>query len=190
MAAPRNDNVKEKILNATETLLQKKNLSDITLSEIAIETGISKGTLYYYYKNKTDIYMDITSRYLEQQWEDFIAWTENKEKDTSIVRLINYVVQRNIASYRTRLHLINAASLGDEDLREKLVHLYGRFESIISEKVGERSNLFSPKFFAQLMLLVSDGLIVQEALGSEAINPEEFVSQSLEYIKMLDQLVD
>ena len=192
MAAPRNDNVKEKILNATETLLQKKNLSDITLSEIAIETGISKGTLYYYYKNKTDIYMDITSRYLEQQWEDFIAWTENKEKDTSIVRLINYVVQRNIAniaSYRTRLHLINAASLGDEDLREKLVHLYGRFESIISEKVGERSNLFSPKFFAQLMLLVSDGLIVQEALGSEAINPEEFVAQSLEYIKMLDQLV-
>ena len=185
MAAPRNDNVKEKILNATETLLQKKNLSDITLSEIAIETGISKGTLYYYYKNKTDIYMDITSRYLEQQWEDFIAWTENKEKDTSIVRLINYVVQRNIA----RLHLINAASLGDEDLREKLVHLYGRFESIISEKVGERSNLFSPKFFAQLMLLVSDGLIVQEALGSEAINPEEFVAQSLEYIKMLDQLV-
>ena len=39
------------------------------------------------------------------------------------------------------------------------------------------------------MLLVSDGLIVQEALGSEAINPEEFVAQSLEYIKMLDQLV-
>lgn len=70
------------------------------------------------------------------------------------------------------------------------MNLYGRFESIISEKVGERSNLFSPKFFAQLMLLVSDGLIVQEALGSEAIKPEEFVKQSLEYIKILDQLVD
>ena len=40
------------------------------------------------------------------------------------------------------------------------------------------------------MLLVSDGLIVQEALGSEAIKPEEFVKQSLEYIKILDQLVD
>ena len=185
MAAPRNDNVKEKILNATESLLQKKDLSDITLAEIATETGISKGTLYYYYKNKTDIYMDITSRYLDQQWEDFIAWTENKEKDTSITRLINYVVHRNIASYRTRLHLISAASLGDEDLRQKLVNLYGRFESIISEKVGERSNLFSPKFFAQLMLLVSDGLIVQEALGSEAIKPEEFVKQSLEAESLL-----
>lgn len=189
MAAPRNDNVKEKILNATESLLQKKNLSDITLSEIAYETNISKGTLYYYYKNKTDIYMDITARYLDQQWEDFIAWTDNKEKDTSIVRLINYVVQRNIASYRTRLHLINAASLGDEDLREKLVHLYNRFESIISEKVEERSSLFDPQFFAQLMLLVSDGLIVQEALGSEAIDPEKFVRESLEYIQLFDQLV-
>ena len=62
MAAPRKDNVKEKILDATEALLKSKSLSDITLSEIAASAGVSKGTLYYHYKNKTDILFDITNR--------------------------------------------------------------------------------------------------------------------------------
>lgn len=189
MAAPRNDNIKEKILDATDHLLQSKSLSDITLSEIARETGISKGTLYYYYKNKTDIYMDVTARFLEHQHSDLIAWVDNKEKDTSIHRLVMYVVKRNIQEYRTRLHLINAASLGDEEIQEKLIDLYETFENLISEKVSERSQLFDPHFFAQLMLLVSDGLIVQEALGNRKFDAEGFVNQSVEYIKILDSLV-
>ena len=40
MAAPRKDNVKELILNATEELLEHKKLSDISLAEIAREAGI------------------------------------------------------------------------------------------------------------------------------------------------------
>lgn len=189
VAAPRNDNVKEKVLSATASLLNTKSLSEITLSEIAHEAGISKGTLYYYYKNKTDIYLDITTGYLNQQYKDLIAWTDNKEKDTSIRRLIMYVVQRNIQSYQTRLHLVNAASLGDDDLRTKLTDLYFSFENLISEKVVERSNLFDPHFFAQLMLLVSDGLIIQEALHNEKFDVEKFVTQSLDYIELLDGLI-
>ena len=45
MAAPRKDNVKEKILEATAGLLEHKTLSDISLAEIAAASGVSKGTL-------------------------------------------------------------------------------------------------------------------------------------------------
>ena len=65
MAAPRKDNVKEKILEATAGLLEHKTLSDISLAEIAAASGVSKGTLYYHYKTKTEILFDITDRYLD-----------------------------------------------------------------------------------------------------------------------------
>lgn len=52
MAAPRNDNVKEKILDAATGLLDTQTFADISLAEIAAEAGVSKGTLYYYYKIK------------------------------------------------------------------------------------------------------------------------------------------
>ena len=55
MASPRNDNVKELILSATESLMESQKLSVISLAKIACAAGISKGTLYYYYKTKNSI---------------------------------------------------------------------------------------------------------------------------------------
>ena len=43
MAAPRKDNIKEKILQATTELLKTTALADISLAEIAVAAGISKG---------------------------------------------------------------------------------------------------------------------------------------------------
>ena len=65
MAAPRNENIREKILSAAEDLLASEKMSDISLADIAKEAGVSKGTLYYYYKNKNDLIFDITDKYLE-----------------------------------------------------------------------------------------------------------------------------
>ena len=164
MAAPRNDNVKEKILDAATGLLNTQTFADISLAEIAAAAGVSKGTLYYHYKNKTDILFGITNRYLDRQWDDLIAWTENKDKDTSVHRLVKYVVERNTASAGMRLHLIHAAMLGDEALRADVV---------------------SADYLTQLILLASDGMIVQEALRNDNFDAAAFVRQSEAYLRVL-----
>ncbi len=185
MAAPRKDNVKEKILEATAGLLEHKTLSDISLAEIAAASGVSKGTLYYHYKTKTEILFDITDRYLDQQWDELIAWTENKEKDTSVPRLVKYVVERNTASAGMRLHLIHAAMLGDEVLREKLLERYRAFETLIAEKIAERTDAVQADYLTWLILLASDGLIVQEALRNPDFDSDAFLRQSTAYLRLM-----
>ena len=175
MAAPRNDNVKEKILDAATGLLDTQTFADISLAEIAAAAGVSKGTLYYYYKNKTDILFDLTNRYLDRQWDELIAWTGNKDKDTSVHRLVKYVVERNTASAGMRLHLIHAAMLGDEALRAKLIDRYAAFERLI----------VSADYLTQLILLASDGMIVQEALRNDNFDAAAFVRQSEAYLRVL-----
>ena len=161
MAAPRNDNVKEKILDAATGLLDTQTFADISLAEIAAAAGVSKGTLYYHYKNKTDILFGITNRYLDRQWDDLIAWTENKDKDTS------------------------GHPVGDEALRAKLIERYAAFERLIAEKIAERTDAVSADYLTQLILLASDGMIVQEALRNDNFDAAAFVRQSEAYLRVL-----
>lgn len=187
MAAPRKENVKQVILDATCDLLKTRALADISLAEIASASGISKGTLYYHYKTKSEIFFDITDRYLSEQWDDFIAWTENKDKDTSLNRLVKYVVERNIVSASLRMQLLSEAQLGDQVLREKLLHRYSQFQQLISKKIAERTDI-PADFLTWLILLLSDGIIVQEALQSGDFNREEFLTQGIRALRDLDRV--
>lgn len=183
MAAPRKDNVKELIIDTTEELLQNKKLSDISLSEIAQCAGISKGTLYYHYKSKTDILFDITDKYLEQQYKALIAWTEDASKDTSIHRLVKYVLERDISTAGMRLHFFYDAMLGNNKIREKLLKRYNEFASVISEKIRERTDSVPADYCAWLLLLLSDGLFIHQTLGNTNLDPAEFITQTEQFTK-------
>ena len=184
MAAPRKENIKEIILNATCALLEKQALADISLAQIAAAAGVSKGTLYYHYKTKGEIFFYITDRYLNEQMDDFVRWTENKEKDTSIQRLVKYVVERNIASAGLRMHLFYEAQLGDEALQSKLQERYSAFHRSISQKIAERTD-FPADFLTWLILLASDGIIVQEAIKNEGFDANAFIQQGAKLLEAL-----
>ena len=184
MAAPRKDNIKEKILQATTELLKTTALAEISLAEIAAAAGISKGTLYYHYKTKNEVFLDITQRFLDEQWEDLIRWTENKEKDTSLNRLGRYVAERDIASAGLRLQLLAEAQLGNEALRQNLTALYQNFQGLIRRKIAERTAL-PADFLTWLLLLVCDGIIVQESIGNAAFDREAFLTEGIRYLRKL-----
>ena len=182
MAAPRKDNIREKILEATSDLLKTNSLADISLADIAKAAGISKGTLYYHYKTKNEVFLDITQRFLDEQWADLISWTENKEKDTSLNRLVRYVAERDIASAGLRLQLLSEAQLGDETLRQGMNTLYRNFQGLIRQKIQERTDL-PADFLTWLILLDCDGIIVQEAIGNSSFDREAFITEGLRHLQ-------
>ena len=174
MAAPRKDNVKALIIETTEKLLENKKLSELTFAEIASNAGISKGTLYYHYKSKNDILFDIMDKYLNEQWNDLISWTENPNKDTSIHRLVQYVLERDVSNVGMRLHFFYDAMLGNEEVRVKLLKRYEEFAALIAEKISERTNKLPAEYFTWLILLASDGLFIHKTLKNETLDVNKF----------------
>ena len=185
MAAPRKDNVKELIIDSTEKLMETQKLADISFAAIAKEAGISKGTLYYHYKSKNDILFGIMDKYLSAQWNDLIEWTENPDKDTSINRLAQYVMERDIANANMRLNFFYDAMMGNEEVREKLLKRYDDFEHIIAEKIGERTEAMSADYLAWVILLLSDGLFIHQTIHNDRVDSEAFIKQTGTFIKML-----
>ena len=185
MAAPRKDNVKTKILDTTENLLKGQSIDSISLASIAKEAGISKGTLYYHYKTKEAILLDITDRYLDQQWNDLIEWTEDSRKDTSIHRLIKYILERNLNEIGPRFHLIYNACVGNDAIREQLIERYNKFEKMIAGKIAERVDSVSADYLAWTALLVTDGMIIQSELKNPAFDAETFIKTTEDFVKNL-----
>lgn len=188
MAAPRNENIKNIILDVAEGLLEKKTYSEISLAQIAETAGVSKGTLYYYYKSKNAIFFDITDRYLSRQWDELITWTENKAKDTSPHRLIKHIMERNIAASDLRIHLLDEALLGDDEIRQKLIKRYSEFKELISSKIAERTDKVPADYLTWIMLLTCDGIIVQNSLNNPEFNAEQFIEQSAQFIKQMEEM--
>ena len=184
MAAPLKSNIKEKILITTTNLMQNKSFNDISLAGIAKAAKISKGTLYYYYNNKEDILFDITDNYLSKLSDDLIAWVENKEKDTSIPRLIRYVLDRSSTNEfgSLRLYLAGAAVSGNETLREKYVERYHYFKNTIRDKIIERCPKTDGDYVAWLLLTIMDGILIQNQLGNPEFNKKEFIEKTVELI--------
>lgn len=186
MAAPRKDNVKDLIIEATEKLMENQKLSEISFAAIAKEAGISKGTLYYHYKSKNDILFDIMDKYLTQQWDELIAWTENPKKDTSLHRLVKYVLERDISNANMRLHFFYDAMMGNDEVRQKLLKRYEDFEKILAEKIGERTSGMDPDYIAWSILLLSDGLYIHQTIHNNMIDADQFIQQTADFAKSLE----
>ncbi|MEG0305933.1 MAG: TetR/AcrR family transcriptional regulator [Oscillospiraceae bacterium] len=186
MAAVLNADVKKNIQDATARLLHAKAFAGITLGDIAEKAGISKGTLYYYYKSKDDILFDIADAYLNMLANDLISWTENKAKDTSLPRLLNYVITRGVnnESGNLRLYLIGAAVGKDDILRKRIVEKYQYFKETLSQKLYERTENKDCDYMAWLILTVMDGLLVQNQLANDDFNSDDFVKKT---VAMLSQ---
>ena len=59
----------DRIIDALQQLLESKDMESITVSEIAKVAGIGKGSVYYYFSSKVDIYEALIERNYKQVLE-------------------------------------------------------------------------------------------------------------------------
>ena len=62
---------KDQIMNAAEEVFTQKGFSNARMDDIAEETGLSKGTLYLYYRSKDDIIIAILDRIFQREFKVF-----------------------------------------------------------------------------------------------------------------------
>ncbi len=191
MAAPYLDNIRDKILSSARKLLHNKAFTDVSLAEIAKDAGVSKGSVYYYYKNKDHILYDLADDYLAKLYDDLRVWVEDESKDTSLPRLLQYIIERGNTDTEKglRLNLTMDAINGDEILREKLMQRYQLFckelDALISERLCKAGrDACAGNFYGWLMIIIVDGLMIQTLMGNCLLEQKAFTHQLVDLITM------
>jgi len=177
MAKRNNIDTKEAILNCLENELEHSSFSAITLSDISKKVNISQGTLYYYYKSKDQMIMDIVKRTVYSSFSDFEEWITNEEKDRSLHRIVKFVLQAMTKIFTIRLSLMEE-SANNEELRLQLNNLYNSYFDLISKYTADKIEGVDPKYFAELLSFVSDGLLIQKKIGNDKVNIDAIIDYS------------
>ena len=87
-------NMKATILAASTKLMAKQGIKNTSLSDIAKEVGISKGTLYDHYASKDDIICDMADMHLSIITNSLIECLQNVDFDSSTEEFVSVTLNK------------------------------------------------------------------------------------------------
>ena len=162
------------ILQAARRRFAKQGLSKTTMNEIADDLGISKAALYYYFKDKEQIYKQVVA----SEQAQFIALAEKLlERRITCTEKLKIYADHRFASFRD---LVNLSKLSFDSLFRfrpvinDLMKEFKRKELTLIEKIldqgmasGEFRNI-DKRFYAELFASSMAGLRLGSLRKSES----------------------
>lgn len=138
-------------------LLLEKGIKRLTVSEVAVQAGVSKGSIYDYFENKEDIVFEIIRNDIENYQDQLYAQ-----------------ITPNIST-REKMFLLFDFLLNDNDMFEKHQNLYKEYISINLGTENQSMCEFNQEcssFFRSTI----------EQLITEGINKGEIIKESLRLV--------
>ena len=176
---------KETILLAAERVFAEKGFKGTTIREVAKEAGIVNSLIFYYFKNKAEMYEAVFQQAFDQL-EDLIQGNLNLDLDRlGTVKALMFSVTEFAATHRNLMKILTREIIDNGSIVQKITEkyfnpLYDFASEFLAE--GRKEALFRDvnplQFLVSLMgmtvfYFVSDPLLqavgVGEPYGSKAI---------------------
>lgn len=97
------DERKVQIINAAEDVFTKKGFNEARMDDIADKTGLSKGTLYLYFKSKDDLIIAILDRMFQREFKQLENLNQDELSATDAIWKITELLTKDILGL---IHLI------------------------------------------------------------------------------------
>ncbi len=122
---------KESILKSAMDIFSKAGFHNADLDQIAANAGVGKGTIYRYFKNKKDLYLN-TLEYAIEEFYEFLLNTLKEAKDFNkfIYDYIYYSLEFNCKNYSVYKIILSSSSdvlSGVIEVVEKVQKRYNKF---------------------------------------------------------------
>lgn len=98
---------KEHILQKTFFLLLTKGYDGVSITDIQIETGMSRGLLYHYFGNKEELFRVVAETFLV----DLFLTYPDQGKEYGLLEMIGYVVKRYKEIHKGWSHYLDCSKI-------------------------------------------------------------------------------
>ena len=170
--------------NALELIL-KNNFYNTSIQKIAEKSGLGKGTVYYYYKNKEEIFLDILIEIIINEKKEI-----NKllDKESTLLDFLQSVSNMSLVSVMKHLHIIstfqremnNLCDKNKGDFFEKLIQNLIMVRKLLLRTVSVKLINENISVDADLLVDMISSQIIGFAHRSKHIENKEQVIKNLE----------
>lgn len=157
---------REIILDSMQKLMEENKAKSASVNDIAKEAGISKGSIYYYFKSKDDILDAVLESSYKKILEKSVQLTKNKDIDAleKMRRLFDICTYPHLELQKEEikdyLHLQENSRLHQKFLIITVRELTPILTDIINQGISEKSlTCFYPEETAEIILSIITWLL-------------------------------
>jgi AcrR family transcriptional regulator len=167
--------VKE-ILRAAELMFLMKGFNNSSMDEIADLANLGKGTIYYYFRSKDEIFLAIIKREADKVYEEIVKRVSKEKSLYEIVKEIISFYLEYFSKNQTFLRLFFPCIAGlikieKRELLKEYTKSYRKhlkfIKTIISKKIEEERKTFSLKSLLNLINVFQIGIGLKLLEGKE-----------------------
>jgi len=178
------------IITAAEDVFTKKGFAEARMDDIAEETGLSKGTLYNYFKSKDDLIIAILDRIFQRE---FRAFEQNDLSTMSATETINLFADTVAKDIKLMLRLMPVAyeflalAFRNKTVQKALKVYVNRYMDILVPIIesGVDSGEFkevNPQEVAIAMGAILEGTILIWVYDKSLVNPEVHIRSGIKLL--------
>jgi len=131
---------KDQILNAALTVLVQNGYEGSRMDDVVSESQLSKGAIYWYYKSKKAMYLDLVNFWVIRYSATINHLVENDQAAPDQLKsLFNYFIDQYESDPDPFIALTEFWSMAqkDDDFREKLQKVYSQFLEVLEKIVAK-----------------------------------------------------
>ncbi len=166
------DTRRQQILNAAVELFVERGYENSSVDEIARVAGLSKGSIYWYFKSKLDILFSLTDRYVEESQAEVVRLAAEDKYGTEALYKVHRDLdaQKQASPEKDKLlsQLLGLAARYPE-IRERMRDYYRGWDDVSTNLIQNaiQNGKFAPvdaKALAQAITALYDGLCMRRQL--------------------------
>jgi AcrR family transcriptional regulator len=164
---------RQQILAAAMTCFMRKGYHQATMDDIVVESGLSKGTLYWYFKSKKELFLALVQSIMQQiefGWQAAIDdSTKSATEKLLLITALFRVELGEMAPFFGIMMEAWALTRHDPDVEELVKGMYTPYLDIMSQIIAEgvangEFEADSAEATALVIMILYDGLTLAKAL--------------------------
>ncbi len=181
---------KNQIMNAALSVAVQKGYSNSRMDDIVKKSNLSKGAIYWYYKSKKDVYLELVDHWFKQYSSDVLIKIESKktasDKLNALFQYFSSQFVKNQSVFRILSEFWSLSKI-DPDFNDKLQKVYKVFLDyiiiIIKEGIAlkEFKNV-DPRITALSILINLEGIHWFTLFEKSGVEAKEYISTISDFI--------